>query len=65
MAASRKMKKGSGKVRDLSPRKLAGAKGENVKGGGGELVATMATLDVRSRSLNRSLAGRIPLNHAV
>jgi len=25
----------------------------------------MATFDVRSRSLDRSLAGRIPLNHAV
>jgi hypothetical protein len=30
----------------------------------GVRVATMATLDVRSRSPKRSLAGRIPLNDA-
>jgi hypothetical protein len=34
----------------------------NGRGGG---VATMATLDVRSRSLRRSLIRPIPLNHAV
>jgi len=28
-------------------------------------VATMATLDVRSRSLKRSVTAWIPLNHAV
>lgn len=45
MPKENKSNTGSGKVKDLKPRKLASSKAEDVKGGGGDPIITQSRMN--------------------